>query len=79
MTANIGRGEILWHNTTMVWLQVLLTEAVCNMSCELYVPYVSSTSIVQYKKYCMQLVVKVRVSYHVCNCMKSDNCLQESK
>ena len=35
--------------------------------------YISSTSIVQYKKYCMQLVC---VSYHVCNCMPSDNCLQ---
>ena len=37
--------------------------------------YISSTSIVQYKKYCMQLI-KVCVSYHVCNCMPSNNCLQ---
>ena len=39
--------------------------------------YISSTSIVQYKKYCMQLI-KVCVSYHICNCMPSNNCLQVS-
>ena len=73
--ASTGHGEILWHNTTMVWLQVLLTEAVCNTSCELYLPCMSSTSIVQYKKYCMQLV-KVCLSYQICNCMPSDNRFQ---
>ena len=73
--ASTGRGEILRHNTTMVWLQVLLTEAMCNRSCELYILCMSSTSIVQYKQYCMQLV-KVCLNYQTCNCMPSDNRFQ---
>ena len=69
--ASTGCGEILWHNTTMVWLPVLLTEAVCNTSCELYIPCMSSATTVQHKEYCMQLV-KVCLSYQICNCMPSD-------
>ena len=71
LMASTGCGEILWHNTTMVWLPVLLTEAVCNTSCELYIPCMSSASTVQHKEYCMQLV-NVCLSYQVCNCMPSD-------
>ena len=42
----------------------------CNTSCELYLPCISSASTVQHKKYCMQLV-NLCLSYQICNCMPS--------